>query len=202
MFYYLNEEKDWNGLNNFTSIGIGPGLGTDNEAVVKLRHLINVCQIPMVMDADALNILSENKTWLSFLPARTILTPHPKEFERLFGKTSNAFERLELQREMATKYNLVIVLKGANTSVAMPNGAIFFNSTGNPGMATAGSGDVLTGMILSLLAQHYRPEEAAVLGVYLHGLAGDIAAEEIGQEAVIASDIIENIGKAYLLLRK
>ena len=155
----------------------------------------------MVMDADALNIISENKTWLSFLPAKTILTPHPKEFERVFGKTYNSFERLELQREMAVKHGIIIVLKGANTSVAMPNGAIFFNSTGNPGMATAGSGDVLTGMILSLLAQRYTPEEAAVLGVYLHGLAGDIAASNLSQEALIASDITENIGKAFSSLR-
>ena len=145
------------------------------------------------MDADALNILSENKTWLSFLPPRTILTPHPKEFERLFGKTANSFERLELLREMATKYNLIIVLKGAHSATAMPNGTVFFNSTGNPGMATAGSGDVLTGMILSLLAQHYQPEEAAVLGVYLHGLAGDLSTEDNGQEALIASDITDYI---------
>lgn len=184
-------------LDAFNAIGVGPGLGKDDDTQRMVRHLIQDAKVPMVMDADALNILSENKTWLSFLPAKTILTPHPKEFERLFGKTYNSFERLELQREMAVKHGIIIVLKGANTSVAMPNGAIFFNSTGNPGMATAGSGDVLTGMILSLLAQRYTPEEAAVLGVYLHGLAGDIAAEVMGQEAMIASDITDNIGKAF-----
>ena len=156
----------------------------------------------MVMDADALNILAENKTWMSFLHPKTILTPHPKEFERLFGPTSNAFARLELQREMAMKFGIIIVLKGAHTTVAMPNGVIFFNTTGNPGMATAGSGDALTGIILSLLAQRYQPEEAACLGVYLHGLAGDLAAETMGQEAVIASDIIGHIGKAYQRLRE
>lgn len=188
-------------LDAFNAIGVGPGLGTDDDAQRSVRQLLQNAQVPMVMDADALNILSEHKTWLSFLPAKAILTPHPKEFERLFGKTSNAFERLELLREMAAKHNIIIVLKGANTVVAMPNGSVFFNSTGNPGMATAGSGDVLTGMILSLLAQRYTPEEAAVLGVYLHGLAGDLAASAIGQEALIASDITEHIGKAYLSLR-
>jgi NAD(P)H-hydrate epimerase len=152
------------------------------------------------MDADALNILSDNPTWLSFLPAKTILTPHPKEFERLVGKSSTSFERLEKQRELAIKHNLVVIVKGAHTTVAMPNSTIFFNTTGNPGMATAGSGDVLTGIILSLLAQRYSPEEAAVLGVYLHGLAGDLAADEIGQEALIASDITEHLGKAFGLL--
>ena len=117
------------------------------------------------------------------------------------GKTSTSFERLEKQRELSVKNNIIVVLKGAHTTVAMPNGTIFFNTTGNPGMATAGSGDVLTGIILSLLAQRYSPEEAAVLGVYLHGLAGDLAAEEIGQEALIASDITEHLGKAYTALR-
>ena len=188
-------------LDSFNAIGIGPGLGKDETAQRMVRHLIQDAQVPLVMDADALNILSENKTWLSFLPSKTILTPHPKEFERLFGKTSTGFSRLELQREMARKHDIIIVLKGANTAIALPNGAVFFNCTGNPGMATAGSGDVLTGMILSLLAQRYTPEEAAVLGVFLHGLAGDFAAEAIGQEALIASDITENIGKAYLSLR-
>ena len=188
-------------LDRFNAIGIGPGLGMDEDAQRLVRHLIQDAKVPLVMDADALNILSENKTWLAFLPAKTILTPHPKEFERLFGKTSNSFERLALLREMAVKHNIIIVLKGANTAVAMPNGSIFFNNTGNPGMATAGSGDVLTGMVLSLLAQRYSPEEAAVLGVYLHGSAGDIVAKEMGQEALIASDITEHIGKAYSTLK-
>ena len=188
-------------LDAFSAIGVGPGLGLSDDSQRTVRHLIQDAQVPLVMDADALNIMAENKTWLSFLPAKTILTPHPKEFERLFGKTSNAFERLELLREKALQHGIIIVLKGANTAVAMPNGTVFFNSTGNPGMATAGSGDVLTGMILSLLAQRYTPEEAAVIGVYLHGLAGDIAASEIGQEALIASDITEHIGNAYMSLK-
>ena len=188
-------------LDAFNAIGVGPGLGTSDDAQCMVRHLIQDAKVPMVMDADALNIISENKTWLSFLPPKTILTPHPKEFERLFGRTSDSFERLDLLRNMAIAHNIIIVLKGAHTAVAMPNGTVFFNSTGNPGMATAGSGDVLTGMILSLLAQRYTPEEAAVLGVYLHGLAGDLAAEVLSQEALIASDIIEHIGNAYLSLQ-
>ena len=187
-------------MDAFNAIGVGPGLSTSDDAQRMVRQLIQDAHVPLVMDADALNILGENKTWLSFLPPKTILTPHPKEFERMFGKTSNSFERLALLREKAVQYGIIIVLKGAHTAVAMPNGTVFFNNTGNPGMATAGSGDVLTGMILSLLAQRYTPEEAAVLGVYLHGLAGDIAASEIGQEALIASDITENIGKAYCSL--
>jgi NAD(P)H-hydrate epimerase len=119
----------------------------------------------------------------------------------LVGKTSTSFERLEKQRELSVKHNIIVVLKGAHTSITMSNGTCFFNTTGNPGMATAGSGDVLTGIILSLLAQRYSPEEAAVLGVYLHGLAGDLAADEIGQEALIASDITEHLGKAFFSLR-
>ena len=189
--------NDFDRLQSFTAVGVGPGLGKAEDTVRALKRLIQQCEVPMVLDADALNILADNKTWLSFLPAKTILTPHPKEFERLFGKSQNSFERLELQRNMAMRYQLIIVLKGANTSIAFPNGSIFFNSTGNPGMATAGSGDVLTGMVLSLLAQHYQPEEAAVLGVYLHGLAGDLAADTYCQEALIASDIINQISHAY-----
>lgn len=187
-------------LLNYTAIGAGPGLGKRPETANALKRLIQETKVLLVLDADALNIISENKTWLAFLPERTIMTPHPKEFERLFGKTENSLQRLELQREMSRKYNLIIVLKGANTAVTFPTGVCFFNTTGNPGMATAGSGDVLTGIILSLVAQRYTPEEAALLGVYLHGLAGDIAASENGMESLIASDISKNVGKAFLKL--
>lgn len=184
-------------LLNYTAVGIGPGLGKNEETADALKRLIQEIKVPLVLDADALNIIADNKTWLAFLPVNTILTPHPKEFERLFGKTENSLQRLELQREMSRKYNVIIVLKGANTAVTFPTGACFFNSTGNAGMATAGSGDVLTGIILSLLSQRYAPEEAALLGVYLHGLAGDIAAAENGMESLIASDLSKNIGKAF-----
>ena len=176
-------------LQPYNAVGVGPGLGKSKETANALKRLIQEAKVPMVLDADALNIISENKTWLSFLPERTIITPHPKEFERLFGKTDNSQQRLELQREMSKQYNIIIVLKGANTSITFPNGSCFFNSTGNPGMATAGSGDVLTGIILSLLAQRYTPEEAAIIGVFMHGRAGDKAAAERGMEAMIARDI-------------
>ena len=177
----------------YTAIGVGPGIGKNAETATFLKKIIQDATQPLVLDADALNIISENPTWLSFLPDNTILTPHPKEFERLFGKTNNSYERLELQRKMSVTHNIIIVLKGAHTAITFPNGTCFFNSTGNPGMATAGSGDVLTGMILSLLAQRYTPQEAALLGVYLHGKAGDDAANEIGENSMIARDIIKSI---------
>ena len=177
----------------YTAIGVGPGIGKNAETTTLLKKIIQEATQPLVLDADALNIISENPTWLSFLPDNTILTPHPKEFERLFGKTNNSYERLELQRKMSVIHNIIIVLKGAHTAITFPNGTCFFNSTGNPGMATAGSGDVLTGMILSLLAQRYTPQEAALLGVYLHGKAGDEAAKEIGENSMIARDIVKSI---------
>lgn len=180
---------------SYSAIGVGPGFGKNVETVNALKKIIQETTVPLVLDADALNIIADNTTWLSFLPNKTILTPHPKEFERLFGKTYNSYERLELQRKMSTLHNIIIVLKGAHTAITFPNGCCFFNSTGNPGMATAGSGDVLTGMILSLLAQRYTPEEAALLGVYLHGKAGDKAAEKKGEMSMIARDIVENIGQ-------
>ena len=177
----------------YTAIGVGPGIGKNAETATLLKKIIQDATQPLVLDADALNIISENPTWLSFLPDNTILTPHPKEFERLFGKTNDSYERLELQRKMSVTHNIIIVLKGAHTAITFPNGTCFFNSTGNPGMATAGSGDVLTGMILSLLAQRYTPQEAALLGVYLHGKAGDDAANEIGENSMIARDMIKSL---------
>ncbi|MBO5957334.1 MAG: NAD(P)H-hydrate dehydratase [Bacteroidales bacterium] len=177
----------------YTAIGVGPGLGKNEETVTLLKKIIQEATQPLVLDADALNIIADNPTWLSFLPDNTILTPHPKEFDRMFGMTNNSYERLELQRKMSVVHNIIIVQKGAHTAITFPNGTCFFNSTGNPGMATAGSGDVLTGIILSLLAQRYTPQEAALLGVYLHGKAGDIAAEKLGMESMIARDIIGNL---------
>ena len=177
----------------YTAIGVGPGIGKNEETVTLLKKIIQEAMQPLVLDADALNIIADNPTWLSFLPDNTILTPHPKEFDRMFGMTNNSFERLELQRKMSVVHNIIIVQKGAHTAITFPNGTCFFNSTGNPGMATAGSGDVLTGIILSLLAQRYTPQEAALLGVYLHGKAGDMAAEKLGMESMIARDIIGNL---------
>ena len=185
----------------FEAAAIGPGIGTDQVTQEALHNLILNCNKPLVIDADGINILGLNKSWLSELPGGTILTPHVKEFERIAGKTENSYQRLERQVEFAAEYNCIVILKGAYTAVATPDGKVYFNSTGNPGMATAGSGDVLTGMILSLLAQGYSPENASVTGVYLHGLAGDIASLKTGYESVIASDIIDNIGNAFLKLR-
>lgn len=182
-----------NDMLSYSAIGVGPGLGKNEETVILLKKIIQEATQPLVLDADALNIIADNPTWLSFLPDNTILTPHPKEFERMFGRTYNSYERLELQRKMSAVHNIIIVLKGAHTAITFPNGTCFFNSTGNPGMATAGSGDVLTGIILSLLAQRYSPQEAALLGVYLHGKAGDKAAEKIGENSMIARDIINNL---------
>ncbi len=159
--------------------------------------IIKETRVPLVLDADALNILSENKTWISFLPPGSILTPHPKEFERLAGPTANHFDRLELQRVFAMRYKVYVILKGAYTSVACPDGNVYFNSSGNPGMASGGSGDVLTGIILGLLASGYPARDACILGTWLHGKAGDIAAGKSGQEALLARDILSHIGKAF-----
>jgi hydroxyethylthiazole kinase-like uncharacterized protein yjeF len=187
-------------LDHFSAIGMGPGIGKEKDTANALKRLLQDCNVSLVLDADALNILSENKTWLSFLPANTVLSPHPKEFDRLAGPSESGHERWKKQREFAMRYNCVVVLKGAYTSVCNPAGQTFFNSTGNAGMATAGSGDALTGLIVGLLAQGYSPTEASIVGVYLHGLAGDIAAKKHGQEAMIASDIIKAIGSAFLRL--
>lgn len=185
-----------------STIGIGCGLGKDRRTVKALKDLLKNYNNPMVIDADALNIISDNKELLLCLAENSILTPHPKEFERLFGASTNDFERLELLRERAKSLKINIILKGAHTILANTEGVCFFNSTGNAGMATAGSGDVLTGIITGLLAQGYEPSSAAILGVYLHGLAGNLAAERVGQEALIASDIIENLGAAFKKLQK
>lgn len=187
-------------LNKYNSIGVGPGIGTEDQTKNVLKLLIQNTPVPLVLDADAINILSENKTWISFLPVNTILTPHVKEFERLTGKCNNSYERYERAKEFAFKYKCYLILKGAHTLVACPDGKAFFNSTGNPGMATAGSGDVLTGILTSLMAQGYSSEEACILGVFVHGLAGDIAVIHTGEEALIAGDIIDNLGAAFIRL--
>jgi ADP-dependent NAD(P)H-hydrate dehydratase / NAD(P)H-hydrate epimerase len=187
-------------IERFSAIGAGPGLGQDTDTANMLKMLIQEAKVPLVLDADALNILSENPTWLRFLPKGTVLTPHPKEFDRLAGKSESGRERWQLQRDFAKRYNCVVVLKGAFTSVCNPAGQTFFNLTGNPGMATAGSGDVLTGIILGLLSQGYGPSEAAVLGVHVHGLSGDLVAEHSGMDAMMAGDIVDGLGAAFLHL--
>lgn len=186
---------------SFSAMGLGPGLGTNDRTKTMLKLLVQDSKVPMVIDADALNILGENKTWISFLKGGTILTPHPKEFERIAGGWTNDEERHQLHRNFAVKYNVYVVLKGAHTAVACPDGNIYFNSTGNPGMATGGSGDVLTGIITGLLAQGYNPRDASVLGVYLHGLAGDLAAAQGSEESLAAGDIAKELGQAFRYLR-
>jgi NAD(P)H-hydrate epimerase len=162
---------------------------------------MKTAKVPLLMDADALNILSEHPEWLDLLPENTILTPHPREFERLAGKADHGHARIKMQIDFAVKNKLFVVLKGAHTSIACPDGSCWFNTTGNPGMATAGSGDVLTGIILSLLGQGYTPRDAAILGVYLHGLAGDLASEASSEESLIAGDIIESLGFAFQYIK-
>lgn len=187
-------------LSVFFAIGIGPGLDKKPATQLAFKKLLQEKPKRMVIDADALNILAENKDWLNLLPENAILTPHPKEFERLAGPSANSFGRLQLQLQFSARYKVIVVVKGAHTSITFPNGEVYFNSTGNPGMATGGSGDVLTGIILGLLAQSYSPEDAALTGVYLHGLAGDLAAAKFSQQAMIAGDIIEQLGAAFLQL--
>lgn len=175
----------------FSAIGIGPGMGTEEGTKNALEQLFSAAQQPLVIDADALNVLAKNPDLLAKIPKNTILTPHPKEFERLAGKSADSFERLDLQVEFAKKHRCIVVLKDAITSIALPDGKVFFNTTGNPGMATGGTGDVLTGLITGLLAQGYTPENAALIGVFYHGKAGDAAALQVGENQMIASDLIQ-----------
>ncbi len=184
-------------LSPYNAIGIGCGIGQAAATAQVLKRLLQKTQVPLVLDADALNILAKRKEWLAFLPSGAILTPHPKEFERLFGPTGNSFERNALQKAQAKALGVYIVLKGAFTSIACPDGTCWFNSTGNPGMATGGSGDVLTGILTALLAQGYTPLETCLLGVYLHGLAGDLAAARYSQPGMIAGDIVVHLGDAW-----
>lgn len=188
---YIGQVPD---MESASAIGVGPGLGQDTTTVNVLDKLLKAAKAPLIIDADALNILSQNRELLYKLPENTILTPHPKEFQRLAGESTDEYNRLEIGKEFAKKYKVIICLKGANTAVILPNGDVHFNSTGNAGMATGGTGDVLTGIITSLLAQKYTPEHAAILGVYQHGLAGDRAADLKGQSALIASDVIDCLG--------
>ena len=183
-------------LTKYTALAIGPGLGTATATTELLKQVLSASNSPMVLDADALNIISQNREILELLPRSTIITPHPKEFDRLAGSSNTSWERLEKAKSFAIRYGLVVVLKGAHTAVISPDKQVWFNNTGNPGMATAGSGDVLTGIISSFLAQSYPAHEAAVIGVFIHGMAGDMAAESKGLSGLIASDIIEHIPPA------
>lgn len=181
----------------YNAIGIGPGIGQHEQHAGLLEYIFQHFHHPLVIDADGLNVLAKHNYLLNKIPANTILTPHPKEFERLFGKTTDDFQRLSLALEKAAFYNIIIVLKGHHTFIATPGGIGFFNSTGNAGMATGGTGDVLTGIITSLVAQGYEARQAAIAGVHIHGLAGDLAASLLSPEALVASDIIDYLGNAF-----
>lgn len=179
--------------------GVGMGMGTHKATVKALEAFLKSQKNPLVVDADALNILSSHRQLLDFIPENSILTPHPGELERLIGKSEDDFERLEKTRQWASRLKSIILIKGAYTAIVSPK-KIWFNSTGNPGMATAGSGDVLAGILTGLMAQAYPPEIAARLGVLLHGLAGDFATQKLTEAPVTASDITKNLHKAYKAL--
>lgn len=181
----------------FTAIGIGPGLGVHPRTAAAMKSILQNATQPMVIDADALNIISEN-SWQKLIPANSILTPHPKEFQRLVVTFTDDFDRHEKQLLFSKEHQCYVVLKGAHTCVTTPDGRAYFNSTGNPGMAKGGSGDILTGMILGLLSQGIGPLEASLLGVYLHGLAGDKAAEKFGEVAMLPTDLIDHLPQAFL----
>ncbi len=187
-------------ISTYDAIGIGPGIGLQRETVLWLNDIFIQKEKKLVLDADALNALAADKRLLDGIPPGSVITPHPKEFERMFGSSANDFEQLELAVKKAAELKIYIVLKGHYTAIITPMGKIYFNSTGNAGMAKAGMGDVLTGMITGFVAQQYPLPEAAMLGVYLHGLAADIAASKYSQEAMQASDLINCIGDAWKLL--
>lgn len=182
---------------DFSALGIGPGLGQSEQTAIALIAQLRRTLCPIVADADALNILANHRAWLQQLPQGIIMTPHPKEFDRLEGHSADSYERLTKASKLAERLKGYVILKGHYTAICCPGGHILFNSTGNAGMATAGSGDVLTGIITGLLARGYKPEDACVVGVYLHGLAGDIAAQEVGEESLVASDIINCLPRAF-----
>lgn len=184
-------------LSGYDAVGIGPGIGKSALTLNSMGKLLKLAEVPLVIDADGLNLIAENRELLQILPQGSILTPHPAEFKRLVGHWHDDFERLEIQKAFSKEYGVIVLLKGAHSSVTVPSGEVYFNMTGNPGMATGGSGDVLTGMITALLAQGYTPEISCMAAVFVHGLAGDIAAEEKGQISLIASDIVEKIPEAF-----
>lgn len=185
----------------YNAFAFGPGLGTDSHTTEMFTELLKSLPGPCVLDADALNIIALQPHLIDYIPVDSVLTPHPKEFERLFGKSVNSLERIRLAREKSRELNVVIVLKGANTLIATPDGKLYFNSTGNPGMASGGMGDVLTGIIAGLMAQGYSSADSSILGVYLHGLSADQALFYQSEESLLASDVIAQLGSAFKLLR-
>lgn len=183
-------------LKKQNTIGIGPGIGTNSKTIEAFKLFLKVAEFPIVLDADALNIISLEKELLFDIPKQSILTPHPLEFKRLVGEWNNDFDRLNKQLEFSKEFSIFVLLKGAYSSITTPSGQVYFNSTGNSGMATAGSGDVLTGIITSLLGQGYSSEQSTILGAYLHGLSGDLYINKYSKEGLISRDLIEYIPTA------
>lgn len=181
-------------------VAVGPGIGTHDQTVSALESLLKTCTHPLLLDADALNCISKRPALLTMLPPDTVITPHIGEFDRLFGEHKTSEDRLKKAIEMAKYYSIIIVLKGHYTAIVQPSGNVYFNSTGNPGMATAGAGDVLTGVIAAFMAQGYQPRHAATIGVYIHGLAGDLAEKEFGEVGMTSSDIADNVGRAVRIV--
>jgi len=180
------------------ALAIGPGLRQQENTAIALITQIRRMQVPIVVDADGINMLANHRAWLQQLPKNIILTPHPKEFDRLNGSAcADSYERLAKARDLAEHLQAFILLKGHHSALCLPDGNVVFNSTGNAGMATAGSGDVLTGIITGLLARGYQHREACIVGMYLHGLAGDLAARDIGQESLVAGDLVRYLPKAF-----
>lgn len=182
-------------------IGIGVGLDVITETANAFSKFLDTVKVPLVIDADGLNLLAKNRVLLKKLPSKTVLTPHPKELERLLGKWKDDFDKLKKAKAFSRKYDIILVIKGAHT-ITIYNNIGYVNTTGNPGMATAGSGDVLTGIITGLIAQGYQSLNAAIFGVYLHGRAGDIAIENLGYQALTATKLIDAIGTAFIDLFK
>jgi NAD(P)H-hydrate epimerase len=196
----IHERSDHLSAHDYEAIGAGPGWGVGQEQEALLNELFSRDQ-PMVLDADALNTIAQFPDLLMSVPAGSILTPHPKEFDRIFGTCRDEFDRLRIARDQARNLHLNILLKGHRSFLISPDGKVHVNSTGNPGMATAGSGDVLTGLLTGLLAQGMTPTAVMILGAWLHGRAGDLAALETGEEALVAGDLPGHIGRAYLSLK-
>lgn len=202
----VSDDKDecvFSGIDNFanySAAGIGPGLGADKKSVAAFAEFIKAFDKPLVIDADGLNILASNKKLIKHLKPGTILTPHPKEFERLFGSFESTFQSVEFMRDFTKNTGIIIIRKDGITAISIPNGKVYFNNNGNPGMATGGSGDVLTGIIASLLAQNYKPEMAAILAVYLHSVAGDFALKQSCWESLTATNIVESLHLAFRAL--
>ncbi len=200
-----NNEKYLNEIvikNNINAICIGMGMGKNYKTIKALENFLKNKDnsIPMIIDADAINILSERIELLNFIPENTIITPHPKEFSRLFGLWKNEYHKLNMLRKISKKYKIFVILKGAYSIISTPKGVIYFNTTGNPGMSTAGSGDVLSGIIMSFLSQGYSPKKSCIMGVYLHGLSGDIASKKFSQQSLISRDINKYIGEAFNII--